>query len=95
MAKMKTCNFNLIRKNLFFLIGTIFLASSFAFAEADIPKTSEMPKKGPNFTVDSSDLEPFDLNKKTDPDEKPIFYKDGNTTVGFNDEGEPNVGMRF
>ena len=51
--------------------------------------------KGPNFTVDSNDLEPYDLNKKSEPDEKPILYADGNTTVGFNDDAQPNVGVRF
>ena len=48
-----------------------------------------------NITVDSNDLEPFSLNKKTEPDEKPIFYQDQNMTVGINDDAEPNVSSRF
>lgn len=46
-------------------------------------------------TVDSSELEPLSIDKKTDPAEKPIIYSDGSTSVGFNDDAEPNLSTRF
>ena len=46
-----------------------------------------------NVKVSSADVEPLAVEKRVD--EKPIFYKDEQVTVGFNDDGDPNVGMRF
>ena len=52
--------------------------------------------KSTNIRVDSAELEPFSaFERKTEPEGKPVFYSDGATTVGFNDDGEPNVGTRF
>ena len=52
--------------------------------------------KGPHVTVNSADLEPFSLDKKTEPREKkPVLYHDDNVALDFNDNSEPNLNMRF
>ena len=53
--------------------------------------------KNTNITVDTAETGLISLNKKTskDPDERATFYEDESTTVGFNEQGDPAVGMRF
>ena len=52
--------------------------------------------KGPNVQINSDDLGPISLNEKSEPkEEKPVLYADDSVVVGFNDDSEPNVGMRF
>jgi hypothetical protein len=77
-----------------FVLGIFMIASKTGWTDAD-PSAPSQPKKGPNFTVSSDELEPFSIDKKTDPDEKPVLYSDGNMAVGFNDDAQPNVGYRF
>ncbi len=74
--------------------GFIFSIPNFCAAETASTEPV-LARKGPNVTIDSNDLEPYDLNKKSNPEEKPILYSSGNTTIGFNDDAQPNVGMRF
>ena len=53
-------------------------------------------RKSTNVKVDSSDLEPFSINEKTEPKEKRVtFYSDQNSAVDVNENGEPNLNMRF
>ncbi len=47
-----------------------------------------------NMTVDSSQIDPFSLTKKPEPDERLEFYRDGEM-VSYNENGEPNIGRRF
>lgn len=70
------------------------LCPTLVFADAGAGEETPI-KKGPNVSVDSTELEPFDINKKTDPEQKPEIYVDQNTTIGFNDDAQPSVGMRF
>ena len=65
------------------------------FCDATETSPSSAAGRGTNITVDSSDREPFSLNKKTETDEKPVFYKDENITMGFNEDAEPNISSRF
>ncbi len=46
--------------------------------------------------VDTKDLGPISLNEKTRTgNEKTVFYQEGNTAVSINEDGDPNVGMKF
>ena len=47
-----------------------------------------------NISVDSQNLEQFGTVKKNEAEEYSL-YKDENVVVGFNEDAEPNVGMRF
>ncbi|OGW83240.1 MAG: hypothetical protein A3C47_02080 [Omnitrophica bacterium RIFCSPHIGHO2_02_FULL_51_18] len=80
-------------------VSLVFLAAVFTavsvYASNEIAKASISPGRSTHFTVDSSELEPFDLNKKTDEEGGIKFYQDGNTTIGFNEDGGPAVGTRF
>lgn len=76
------------------ILGFVFSISNL-YADAPAATDSGLAHKGPNVSIDSNDLEPYDLNKKSDPEQKPVLYSDGNTTVGFNDDAQPNVGVRF
>jgi hypothetical protein len=51
--------------------------------------------KGTNVQVDSGDLEPFSLNRKTDPDDRFKFYEKDSTSVGFNENGDPSLNLLF
>ena len=52
--------------------------------------------KNTNITVDTAESGLISLNEKTKAkDERLKFYDDDSTTVGFNEEGDPAVGMRF
>lgn len=85
-----------MKKVLFLSLFLAVLHPALAFADAGPEPQEEAPvKKGPNVSIDSSELEPFDINKKTDPEQKPEIYVDQNTTIGFNDDAQPSVGMRF
>jgi hypothetical protein len=50
-----------------------------------------------NVQIESSSLDEWTIDDKlnTPQDEKPIFYDDGSTSVGFNENGDPNMSMRF
>ncbi len=65
------------------------------YADGGSSAASLTSRKGPNMSVNSEDLEPYDINKDSDPDEKPVFYADDKMVVGINENSEPNVGMRF
>lgn len=76
----------------FFLAG--FAAVS-AHASNEPTKATVTTGRSTNMKVESSELEPFDLNKKTGDDDRVKFYKDENTAVGFNEDGDPSVATRF
>ncbi len=71
---------------------------SFAFCETRQALASEASstQKGPNVKIDTADLGLISLNEKTEPKEKrPVFYADGNTSLDINEDGDPNINMRF
>lgn len=75
------------------LAGILTTASLIAAGGAAAASVSH---KSTNVTVASSDLEPFSLDEKTEPKEKGIvFYSDQNSSVDINENGEPNLNMRF
>ena len=76
------------------LLFSVCLSLS-VYAESGSSAASPSSHKGPNMSVSSEDLEPFDINKESEPDEKPVFYADDKMVVGINENSEPNVGMRF
>ena len=49
--------------------------------------------KSVNVTVDSSE-QPLSVDKKTDPEQKPL-YEDSSTGVSLNGDTGPNMNMRF
>lgn len=52
--------------------------------------------KGTNMTVDTSELGPISINDKVKTkQEKPSLKIDENVALGLDDDGNPNVGMRF
>lgn len=69
-----------------FSIATLLVSSSVLYSAES---------RSTNIKVDSSDLEPFSIDKHTDPEGKPVIYSDGQVAVGFNDDGDPNVATRF
>ena len=50
-----------------------------------------------NVHVESATLDESTLNAKLNvpQDEKAVFYNDGSTSVGFNENGDPNMSLRF
>ncbi len=70
---------------LFFLLSlTAFLPLSFA---------GEV-RKGPNVTIDSSEVEPFGPAPGKDSD-RFVFYEDEKMVFGVNDDAQADVGMPF
>ncbi len=58
---------------------------------SDAPQT-----KNTNVQIDSRELVPVSLDEKLGKrEEKFHFYKDEDKTIGFNDNGDPNVSTRF
>ncbi len=52
--------------------------------------------KGPNAQVSSNDPEVRSIDSWMNKnEERPVFYNDGSTAMGFNDSGDPNVSTRF
>ncbi len=83
---------NGVKKDMAVLVALIFLPA-LAFLPLAHGGTFS---KNTNVQVDSRDLEPFSLDDRLGQrEEKFHFYKDNDKTVGFNDDGEPNVSMRF
>lgn len=83
---------NGVKKDMTVLAALIFLPS-LAFLPLARAGTFS---KNTNVQVDSRDLEPFSLDDRLGRhEEKFHFYKDNDKMVGFNDDGDPNVSMRF
>ena len=80
-------------------VGFLFCAFALvclASAQSEAAEPSPSPHKNIHVTVESSQLSPFSINEKTEPKEKRlVFYSDQNSSVDVNDNGEPNVNMRF
>ena len=73
------------------LVMLVFLSVRIEANESAPP-----PHKNINVTVESSQLEPFSIDEKTEPKEKrAVFYSDQNSSVDINENGEPNLNMRF
>ena len=66
---------------------------------ADVPPQGTDAASGArraHVTVDSADLGPVSLNGKSGrKEERPMLYSDDDVSVGFNEDGDPNMGMRF
>ena len=77
----------------------IFLSAGLltaSFVHAAEMSNGSFSHKNTRLTVASSDLEPFSLNEKTEPKNKrAVFYSDQNSSVDINEDGEPNLNMRF
>ena len=75
-------------------LAGVFAGTPLCWAETD--SRAALSHKGPNVKIDSSELEPFSLNEKTEPKEKPpVFYSDQNSSIELNDNGEANLNTRF
>ena len=92
MIKDKMFQFIFSRK-----AGFILSLSGFLLCQVFIPLGGATEaSKGTNVQIDSSELEPFSLDKKTEPKEKkPVFYKDDKVALDLNENSEPNLNMRF
>ena len=75
-----------------FLVG--FVAGSLLLGLGSLRADGPV-SKGPNVQVDSRDIAAFSTVNKKDKEERLSFYRDDSTSVGFNDDGEPNVNMRW
>lgn len=65
-----------------------------AYVEA--AELNPSPGKGTHVTVESSELQPLSINEKTEPkDKRVVFYSDKDSSVDINENGEPNLNMRF
>jgi hypothetical protein len=73
---------------------SVFLAS-FAFLSMSVPSLSAAEiRKGPNVTVDSSELELFGPAPEKESD-RFVFYEDEKMVFGINDDAQADVGMPF
>ncbi|OIO36998.1 MAG: hypothetical protein AUJ72_05420 [Candidatus Omnitrophica bacterium CG1_02_46_14] len=72
------------------------LLTGFSSAFADSLGSTSASRKGPNITVESVPMESSFINDKTESGNKrPTFYSDQNSSVDINENGEPNLNMRF
>lgn len=71
------------------LTGLFFAVLGFIWAQRSASARPE------NIVVDTKELGPINLNEKAEPKERVVFYEEGNTAVSINDDGDPNVGMKF
>ena len=54
------------------------------------------PSRGTNVSVDSRELEPFSIkDQEKDKDEKFYFFREGDTAMDINENGDPNMNFRF
>jgi hypothetical protein len=71
------------------------VASSFLVSA----KASEVSGRGTNIQVTSSDSGVVSLDDRLPPapprEDRPILYRDESTSIGFNDDGDPNLSTRF
>ncbi len=78
-----------------FLLGAI-VSYNFLSAHGYAAELSPSPHKSTNMTVESSQLEPFSIDKKSEPKYKPDdTYSSQNAGIDVNENGEPNLNMRF
>jgi hypothetical protein len=71
------------------LTGLFFAVVGFIWAQRTACARPE------NIVVDTKELGPINLNEKAEAKERVVFYEEGNTAVSINDDGDPNVGMKF
>ena len=78
-----------------FLLG-VSVCAGLLSAPGEAAEPNSAPHKSTNVTVESSKLEPFSIDEKTEPENKrATFYSDQNSSVDINENGEPNLNMRF
>ena len=55
------------------------------------------PGRHTNIQVESSALDDRMLDDRLNAprEDTPVFYKEGSTSVGFNEDGDPNMSMKF
>ncbi len=88
-----------IRISLFSLLTVIaiglLIARSSKASEVDDSNTAAV-HKNLKITVDSTQLDEKSLDEKTEPkDKRVVFYSDKDSSVDINENGEPNLNMRF
>ena len=87
---------NLRKKSAILTLAFLFLAVAGLQAANESAETVFVRKKGPNTEITSKDPEVHSLDSwMNKDDDKPVFYKNGSTAMGFNDDGDPNVSTRF
>ena len=77
---------------------SLFMLVLFSFlnARGEASELGPISHKSTNVTVKSSELQPFSINEETEPKNKrTVFYSDQNSSVDVNENGEPNLNMRF
>ena len=83
------------RKKVIFL----FLVTAFAgmLSMEKCAYSGEKPHRSTDVKVESSSVDEAFLNQKIDnaPEEKLTVYKDGDKSVSLNEDGDPNMSLRF
>ena len=52
--------------------------------------------KGTNVSLDSREFEPYSIDEKLDvKDKSPAFYRQGEAAIDIDEDGDPNLNMRF
>ena len=86
-----------LRKKAVIISIALFLACPGPLQAANRDGQREfLKKRGPNVQVTSADPEVHSVDSWINKDDdKPVFYKNGSTALGFNEDGDPNVSTRF
>ena len=72
------------------------LRSVLVIAACLLTAASSAHARGTDIKVDSAELDSFSIDDRLKvKDEKLRFYKDENVSVDVNDDGAPNMNMRF
>lgn len=83
-----------IKKAATLTLFLVFFGAGSAMAE--MLATEAPAKKGPNFQISSDDPEVARLRDPLNPEEERFsFYKEGNTSLEINEDGDPNLSTRF
>lgn len=78
-----------MRKGLFFTVLFVVVCGIVAAARNAQARSTDV-------VIDTNDSGPISLNDKVNADnERVVFYQEGNTAVSINEDGDPNVGMKF
>ena len=87
---------NLRKRPAILALALLLLAAPALYADAIDTEAGYVKKKGPNVQVSSGDAEVRSVSSwMNGNDPKPTFYQSGDTAVGFNNDGDPNVSTRF
>ena len=84
-----------LRKKALILALVFLLVPAGAFAAGITSESGFVKKKGPNAQVSSGDAEVHSVSNWMNQDDPKPGFQSGSTSVGFNDDGDPNVSTRF